>query len=554
VIARPGRARLTAGVQAESNPAPPGARRLRLWPAGLIVGVLAVVLIVIRRLEHLPYQSRNLASLAAALAALALLWVWWLLGSRALWRWRLAVCGGVLVLAGLGAALFRIRGVSGDLVPILEPRWVRHGTPAGGSIPEPPAAAAARAVPAAPAPRPDFPQFLGPERNGVIAGVKLDPDWAAHPPQVLWRRPVGAAWSGFAVVGARALTQEQDGDLELVTCYDLASGRRLWQHADRARYFTTLAGEGPRCTPTVVSNRVFALGATGILNCLDLADGRRVWSRSLTADASSSVPEWGFAGSPLVYEDKVIVSAGGRDHHSALAYHVHTGELVWHAGTRAASYSSPALLTLAGRPQVLLFNSRYITAHDPHTGQVLWEYPWGMGHPNVAQPVPVDANRVVFSSGYGVGAELLEVTAEAPDQLAARRVWKSPRLKSKFANFVRRGEHLYGLDDGVLVCVAVRDGAQLWKEGRYGHGQMLLVDDRLLVMAENGELVLLEPTPEAPNERHRFRVFSSKTWNPPALAGDLLLVRNDREAACLRLAAEDRGTARQLDTTEEKPR
>lgn len=541
-------------MHAELNPGPPGARRLRWWPAGLIVGVLAGVLLVVRRLEHLPYQSRNLASLATVLAALVLLWVWWLLGSRAPWRWRLAVCGGVLILAGLGAAWFRIRGVSGDLVPILEPRWVRHGAPARGPVPEPPAAAAAPAGPAAPASRPDFPQFLGPERNGVITGVTLDPDWAAHPPQLLWRRPVGAAWSGFAVVGSRALTQEQEGDLELVTCYDLANGRRLWQHADRARYFTTLAGEGPRCTPTVVSNRVFALGATGILNCLDLADGRRVWSRSLPADARSAVPEWGFAGSPLVFADQVIVSAGGRDDHSALAYHIHTGDLVWHAGTRAASYSSPALLTLAGRPQVLLFNSRYITAHDPHSGQVLWEYPWGVGHPNVAQPVPVDSNRVVFSSGYGVGAELLEVTAEAAGRLAARRVWKSPRLKSKFANFVRRGEYLYGLDDGVLVCVAVRDGAQLWKEGRYGHGQMLLVDDRLLLMAENGELVLLQPTPEAPNERHRFRVFSGKTWNPPALAGDLLLVRNDREAACLRLAAAVHRTTRQPETTEEKPR
>ncbi len=513
---------------------------MRLWPAGLIGGVLVAALIVIRRLEHLPYQSRNLASLAAGLAALALLWGWWLLGSRAPWRWRLAVCGGVLVLAGLGAALFRIRGVSGDLVPILEPRWVRHGAPTSTSVPEPPAGVDAPAVLAS---RPDFPQFLGPERNGVIAGVKLDPDWAAHPPQVLWRRPVGAAWSGFAVVGPRALTQEQDGELELVTCYDLASGRRLWQHADRARYFTTLAGEGPRCTPTVVSNRVYTLGATGLLNCLELANGRRVWSRSLTADAGSAVPEWGFAGSPLVFEDRVIVSAGGRDDRSALAYHVHTGDLVWHAGTRAASYSSPALLTLAGRPQVLLFNSRYLTAHDPHSGQVLWEYPWGVGHPNVAQPVPVDPNRVVCSSGYGVGAELLEVTAEAAGGLVARRVWKSPRLKSKFANFVRRGEYLYGLDDGVLVCVAVRDGAQRWKEGRYGHGQMLLADDRLLVLAENGELVLLQPTPEAPRERHRFRVFSGKTWNPPALAGDILVVRNDREAACLRLAAAVRASA-----------
>ncbi len=497
------------------------------------MALLAAALGIIRQLDHLPYQSRNLASLAAMLAALALLWLWWLGGSRAPWRWRLVGCGTVLVLAGLGAALFRIRGVTGDLVPILEPRWRR--APAQAPVVSP-QVQPARTVQPVQRSRADFPQFLGPNRDGVIPGVRLDPDWAARPPRVLWRRPVGAAWSGFAVVGDRALTQEQEGEQELVTCYDLATGRPLWRHADPARYFTTLAGEGPRCTPTVVSNRVYTLGATGLLNCLELADGRRLWSRQITAEAGSTVPEWGFAGSPLVLADKVIVSAGGREDRSLLAYQVETGALVWHAGTRAANYSSPTLLTLAGRPQVLMFNSRFITAHDPDTGRVLWEYPWGTGHPNVALPVAVGPNRVVFSSGYGVGAELLEVAEGAGGELSARRVWKSPRLKSKFANFVAREGHLYGLDDGVLVCVALADGTLRWKDGRYGHGQMLLVEDLLLVTAENGELVLLRPSPEAPNELHRFRVFTTKTWNPPALAGDWLLVRNDREAAGLRLA------------------
>lgn len=513
---------------------------MRLWPAGLILTLLGVTLLVFRQLDHLPYQSRNLASMAAGLAALALLWLWWLGGSRAPWRWRLAVCGGVVVLAGVGAALFRIRGVSGDLVPILEPRWRRAASgsaPAvSGLAPEPvPAAAAPDAATPQAGPL-DFPQFLGPNRDGVIAGVELDPDWGAHPPQVLWRRPVGAAWSGFAVVGGRALTQEQEGEQELVTCYDLATGRQLWRHADAARYFTTLAGEGPRCTPTVVSNRVLTLGATGVLNCLDLADGRRFWTRQITADAGSTTPEWGFAGSPLGLGDKVVVSAGGREDRSLLAYRIETGELAWHAGTRAASYSSPTLLTLTGRQQVVMFNSRFITAHDPETGRVLWEYPWGVGHPTVAPPVPVGPDRVVFSSGYGVGAELLEIGVDAAGVWSARRMWKSPRLKSKFANFVAREGHLYGLDDGVLVCVAVADGALRWKEGRYGHGQLLWVGKHLLVTAENGELVLLQPDPERPWERHRFRVFAGKTWNPPALAGDHLLMRNDREAACLRLA------------------
>ncbi len=264
--------------------------------------MLGATLLVIRQLDHLPYQSRNLASMMALLVAGVLLWVWWVAGSRAPARWRLFLGGGVLVVLGLGAALFRIGGVSGDLMPILEPRWrrapAREEPPVPrGALPPSPAATATSAAgePAAalpPAGR-DFPQFLGPERNGVLPGLYLEPDWAAHPPEVVWRRPVGAAWSGFAVVGARAFTQEQEGEEEAVTCYELATGRLLWRQAARARYFTTLAGEGPRCTPTVVSNRVLALGATGLLHCLDPADGRLLWTRQITADAGSEVPEWG---------------------------------------------------------------------------------------------------------------------------------------------------------------------------------------------------------------------------------------------------------------------
>lgn len=524
--------RLTPAVQTEPQPAPSPRPPLRLWPAGLILALLATTLAVIRSLGHLPYQSRNLASMVAVLLGLALLWLWWLLLSRAAWHWRLGVCGGAALVVALAVGLFRIRGVSGDLIPILEPRWARPVAPPAPAG-SPPSTNAAP-VPAT-ARRPDFPQFLGPDRNCVIPGVALDPDWVARPPQVLWRQPIGAAWSGFAIVGNQAVTQEQDGENETVTCYELLTGRRLWRHADAAHYNTTLAGEGPRCTPTIARNRVFTLGATGILNCLDLSDGRRLWTRQITTDAGSTVPEWGFAGSPLVVGGRVIVSAGGRDGRSLLAYHADTGEIVWSGGSRPANYSSPVLLTLAATPQIVMFNSRQINAHDPHTGLVLWEYPWGTGHPQVAVPVPVGSNRVVFSSGYGVGAELLEIAPDADNRLSARRVWKSIRLKAKFANFIARDGFLYGLDDGVLVCVAVNDGSLRWKEGRYGHGQMLLIGDLLLVTAENGELVLLRPTSEAPNELHRWRVFTGKTWNPPALAGDILLVRNDQEAACLRL-------------------
>lgn len=520
---------------------------IRWWPAVLIVVLVVGAVVWIRLQDQLPFQQRNLRSFGAALVGFGLLLLWWAAFSRARWRLRLSVLGIVGVALAGCAGIFRIRGVDGDLVPILEPRWVQRTPPPpatkalvkalepGVQTPSP---NVANAVPG-PAMKvngpEDFPQFLGPDRTSVLTKPVLAFDWKLHPPRLRWKQPIGAGWSGFVLVGGRAITQEQAGEEERVTCYDVATGRLLWQHADAARYQTTIAGEGPRATPTVVSNRVYALGGTGILNCLDLADGRRIWQRIITTDAHSAVPDWGFSGAPLVMNGRVHVSAGGKPDRSLIAYRADKGEIAWTAGGASASYSSPFPATLAGRAQILMFNSRRITAHAAGDGSVLWEYPWGVGQPHVAVPVIVGTDRVVFSSGYGVGAELLEIVPGTNTVLAARRVWKSNRMKAKFSNPVARDGFLYGLDDGVLACVDLKDGSQRWKEGRYGHGQGLLVGDLYLLMAESGELVLLRPTPTGPNELGRFPVFSDKTWNPIALSGSRLLVRNDREAACLEL-------------------
>jgi outer membrane protein assembly factor BamB len=511
---------------------------LRWWPAGLVVGVAVAGIVWVRYQADWSFQDRNIGTLSIVLGALVLLLVWWLALSRASCRARLAVAGVVVSIFGSVVLLFRFRGVSGDLRPILEPRWARR---ASGPVGQSDGVVARSQV----AQLLDFPQFLGPDRNAQLAWPALNRDWLTNPPTIIWRQPAGSGWSGWAIVGGRAFTQEQQGEEECSTCYEVLTGRRLWSHAEPAHYANMLAGEGPRCTPTVVSNRVLTLGATGILNCLDLATGKRLWSRNIVDDAQSRVPEWGFAGSPLVYDGKVIVSAGGSADRSLLAYRMETGEPLWHAGNRSASYGSPFLATLCGARQILAFNSRQITSHDAVSGRVLWEYPWGKGEPQASAPVLVASNQVLFSSGYGVGSELLEIAQNPARHMTATRVWQSRKMKAKFANLVQREGFLYGLDDGILACIDLKDGSQRWKEGRYGHGQGLLVRDLFLLMAENGELVLLQPTPDAPNELHRFRVFNAKTWNPIALTGDLLLVRNDREAACVRLPIEPSGRGSQ---------
>lgn len=515
------------------------ARTIRWWPV-LVIFLAAVVAVVwVRLATELNHQERNMrTAIVGIFTALALL-LWSLFLSRLRWRIRLGILacavGGILAVA----ALFHIRGVTGDLLPVVEWRWKSGAAPTAALTP-----ATGVVSPAAPTSRPvlasaeDYPQFLGPHRNATVTGVRLARDWTTQAPVLIWRQPIGTAWSGFAVAGNFAVTQEQGGEAERVTCYDLATGKLLWSHADPAHYHTTIAGEGPRATPTIAGERVYTLGATGILNCLDLATGKALWTKNIIADNQSHVNEWGTSCSPLVLDNLVVVSAGGHAGRSLVAYEKGTGTFVWGGGTDGAGYSSPCLATIAGVRQILIFNSGSITAHDPKTGTVLWDHPWPRGQPHVALPVVLPGDRVFVSSGYGTGSELLQIQRDTAGKMSATRLWKSIRLKAKFTNVVYRKGYIYGLDDGILVCLDAATGELKWKGGRYGHGQVLLLDDVLLVSTEQGEVVMLEPVPEAPRELTRFTVFQAKTWNPPALAGAYLLMRNDLEAACYRLPIE----------------
>jgi outer membrane protein assembly factor BamB len=510
----------------DANPKP----SLRLWPAALILVFSAVALSIIWYVAP-THQSRNIATFILLLITAGLLLLWFLLASRASAIWRAVTFLTLLACAFVSRRLFEIRGVSGDLVPIIA---LRSTPKYSAKIPQP--EATPRVSPTNSLVAGEFPQFQGPLRNGVITSVQLETNWSLNPPAIVWRKEVGPAWSGFAISSGRAVTQEQRQDLECVVCYNLLTGEILWSRSDNGHYSTVIAGEGPRATPTISNNRVYTLGATGLLTCLDLLSGNLIWQKDVLKENHAPVPEWGLAGSPLVINDKVVVSVGAKDNHSLIAYNVSTGELLWASGQSSAEYSSPTLLNFLGQPQIVIFNSS-IVSHQPENGSILWKYPWPGGHPHIALPVAVSSNLLLVSSGYGTGSELIQLDKVSPTNWTTSRVWKSMALKSKFAPILVYHDFIYGLDDGIFTCVELKTGQRKWKDGRYGHGQALLVNDFILLTAEKGDLVLIQPNPEKLLEISTLHVFSEKSWNPPALAGQYLLMRNDHQAACLKLPA-----------------
>lgn len=540
----------------------------RLWPAAVLALLTLLALALVWGTgDRAQQQNVTLTMVTLGLAGL-LLFLWFVAFSRLAARVRMA--GALALVAAVAAffALFRVRGFSGDLVPIVESRWSAPPSlpmapvttpaapiaeaPAPSSVPEPsggipeagaaPASAAAAvaeppAVAApAPAPAPGWPQFMGPNRDATLPGPRLA-DFASRAPRRLWSQPIGTGWSGFAVRDGLALTLEQRGDEEALVAYEAETGKVRWLSAWPAHYTSGLAGDGPRSTPTIDGAEVFAIGARGTLSAHDLASGRRLWLRDTTAENGATLPEWGVAGSPLVRGERVIVNPGGPGGRSLVAYDRRSGERVWSGGDDRASYSSPFLARLLGREQVVIWNATSVTGHDPDNGAVLWRQEWTKQGEKVSKPLALGDDGLLVSAGYGVGAKRFRLAADG-GAIRSSLVWESPRLKAKFTNVVLHEGFLYGLDDGVLTCVDPATGERRWRAGRYGHGQVILVGGQLLVMAESGELVLVEPRPDAHVERSRVAVLEGKTWNPPALAGDLLLVRNDKEAAAWRLATE----------------
>lgn len=377
--------------------------------------------------------------------------------------------------------------------------------------------------------------FRGPNRAGEYSEAPINTEWPAAGLPRLWKQPIGGGYASFTVGEGRAYTIEQRRDKEAVTAYDVETGRELWAFSYPASFDEVLGGPGPRATPVYHDGLVYSLGAMGDLYCLAAATGKPKWSKNILADNDTKNIHWAMSGAPLIVEDMVIVTPGGTSGKSIVAYNRLTGAPLWKSLNDRAAYTSPILATLAGRRQIVWISAERAVGIGVEDGKLLWEYPWpAQMDMNCSQPVVIDDADVLLSSAQGPGAALLKI-AKNGDAFTAQPVWKNNRLKNKFNSSVLYQGYIYGFDEAILACLDPKTGELKWKGGRYGYGQLLLAGGYLVIITEQGELVLVRATPEGHQELARFQAIEGKTWNIPAIDNGLLLVRNTEEMACFRI-------------------
>ena len=396
-------------------------------------------------------------------------------------------------------------------------------------------ATAAPALPVKePGPAPYWTDFRGPRRDGRYDEMPVLPAWPAGGPARMWRRPVGGGYASMVVADGRVFTIEQRRGQEVATAYDLATGREAWSHGWEALFQESMGGDGPRATPAWDEGRLYVLGAEGELRCLDAASGRKIWSKNILRDAGAQNLQWGMSAAPLVVDGKVIVLPGGPAGKSVAAYDKLTGDVVWTALDDKQSYTSPMLVTLAGERQILAVSAHRAVGLTAD-GKLLWEYPWQTQYDiNSSQPLITGSDRFILSAGYGHGAALVRVVKDGAS-FRAGRVWENTRMKNKFTSSVLYEGHMYGLDESILACMDAESGELKWKGGRYGFGQVMVAGGNVIVLAEDGDLALVRATPERHDELTRFHAIDGKTWNHPAIAHGVLLVRNTTEMSAFRL-------------------
>lgn len=382
----------------------------------------------------------------------------------------------------------------------------------------------------------DWPQFRGQDRDGVSHETGLSESWPEAGPPELWRVPLGAGFSGVAAVGGRLYTMDSQGEEEHVVCLDAKSGREVWR-TPVGQLFRESTGNGPRSTPTVDGDLLWALASYGDLVALRTATGEEVWSVSLPRRFGTEMLPFGFASMPLVVGDNLVVEASGVDGYSVVAFDKRSGEIAWHAATAGMSYASPIRIHAGGVEQLVFLNVEGLVSLSPD-GEILWSAPFpGPGPMKVAMPVFAAPDGILVSASYDTGAMMVRMKpGPSAGEVGAEVAWQNRRMRNHFSTSVAHDGLVYGFDNATLKALDGATGEQLWaKRGGFGKGSLVYADGHLIVLTEHGKLLLVEAGGEAYRELGAVQLVEERTWAPPSLADGTLYVRAANELVALGL-------------------
>ncbi len=369
----------------------------------------------------------------------------------------------------------------------------------------------------------DWPQYRGPNRDGISQEKGWQAQGLQQGPKIAWRASVGTGFSSVSISNGKAYTMGNSGDVDTISCFDATTGKEIWRQTYSCPCDAAQNEGGPNSTPTVDGDRVYTFSRRGQLFCLDANTGKGIWSKEAYRDFGASTPQWGFACSPLVLENLLIVDMGGKGA-STVALNKSTGAAVWSTGNDPVGYSSPIPYKFGNYPYSVSFNGFGLVFHSAANGQEACKIPWKTNsNVNAAAPIFTPDNKVFISSGYNTGCALIQLSSKAP-----ALVWQNMNMRNHFSSCVFLDGYIYGFDESELRCLDLQRGSVQWSQRGLGKGSLIAADGKLIVLSEMGELLIATAAPSGFSPISRAQILGGRCWTMPAFSGGCIYARNSK--------------------------